>query len=143
LKEQKGVSPVVGTILLIAVTVALAAVVATLVGGLGGGAIAPTATLNVTAKYVDNTHVKITITHNGGDALALDKINIIADDGAETQASTLLATGTSNSLTVGHSVTLENYIVTSINVNDTISVKLIHTPSSQMIFNKSDVLVSA
>jgi flagellin-like protein len=49
-KEIRGVSPVVGTILLIAITVALAAVVATLVSGLGGRGAPPSAMLTVTAE---------------------------------------------------------------------------------------------
>ena len=54
--EQKGVSPVVGTILLIAITVALAAVVATLVSGLGGRGTPPSAMLTVVADENENAN---------------------------------------------------------------------------------------
>jgi len=141
LKGEKGVSPVVGTILLIAVTVALAAVVATLVGGLGGGAVPPSATLNVTAKFnsADNT-VTLTITHNGGDSLVASDIRLIADDGdAEPYEEKLNDMGAPATLTVGHSYELENYNITDLGTGATISVKLIHIPSNQQIYSKSNV----
>ena len=60
--DKKGVSPVVGTILLIAITVALAAIVATLVSGLGGRGTPPSAMLQVTA--VDNLDNKVILTNS-------------------------------------------------------------------------------
>ena len=65
--EEKGVSPVVGTILLIAITVALAAVVAALVGGLGVRA------NPIVTRFVVNASVGsgvLEISHDGGDTIA-------------------------------------------------------------------------
>jgi flagellin-like protein len=82
--EQRGVSPVVGTILLIAITVALAAVVATLIGGLTVRGAPQNALLKVTAAKVDNTHYSITIEQEGGDDLVIKDLQIMADNSATT-----------------------------------------------------------
>jgi flagellin-like protein len=146
LKGEKGVSPVVGTILLIAVTVALAAVVATLVGGLGGGAVPPTPTLSITAQEnADGQRINLTIAHGGGDALTLSDIELIAED--ENAEDTTQGTLGSGTLSVGHSITVsypytDAAITTPVPVGEMISVKLIHTPSSQQIYDL-DVLVAA
>jgi len=78
--ENRAVSPVVGTILLITITVALAAVVATLVSGLGGRGTPPSAFLDVTAKVnVENNEcIDLTIIHNGGDDLVINDLKISA-----------------------------------------------------------------
>lgn len=65
--EKRGVSPVVGTILLIAITVALAAVVAALVGGLGARANPVVTSLVVEASAGSGVLV---INHDGGDTIA-------------------------------------------------------------------------
>ena len=65
---DRGVSPVIGVILMVAVTVVLAAVVGTFVLDLGqvAGGDAPSASLRVTADAPANN---LTITHAGGDGL--------------------------------------------------------------------------
>jgi len=143
--ENKGVSPVVGTILLIAVTVALAAVVATLVGGLGGGAVPPSATLNVTAKFnSDDNTVTLTITHQGGDSLVVSDLRLIADSSTASLYDKDLDLDNDNitTLTVGHSYPLDNFDAGGATSGSTISVKLIHKPSKQLIYSKSNVLLT-
>jgi len=134
----------VGTILLIAVTVALAAVVATLVGGLGAGAIPPHPTLVVTAALTDDAghkSVTITIDHRGSDSITASDIKVIADNNdsggyIEKKLSEMGVTGT---LSVGHNYTLDNYSVTDLNTGATISVTLIHIPSNQQIYANDSV----
>lgn len=65
--KERGVSPVVGTILLIAITVALAAVVAALVGGLGARAKPIVTSLVVEASTGSGV---LEISHDGGDTIA-------------------------------------------------------------------------
>lgn len=78
--NSAGVSPLIGTILLIAVTVALAAVVATLVIGLGGRGAPPFAYFTVTAKVNadNNEYIDLRITHGGGDDLKVEDLRISA-----------------------------------------------------------------
>ena len=65
--EERGVSPVIGVILMVAITVILAAVIGTFVLGLGDQVsdTAPQASFNF--EFHNNSH--FTITHEGGDAI--------------------------------------------------------------------------
>jgi flagellin-like protein len=74
--EERGVSPVIGVILMVAITVILAAVIGTFVLGLGDqvSQTAPQATLSVE----DTSSSSITIAHNGGDDLAASETTIKA-----------------------------------------------------------------
>ncbi|MBP2251169.1 flagellin-like protein [Halarchaeum solikamskense] len=77
LDDDRGVSPVIGVILMVAITVILAAVIGTFVLGLGSnvGNNAPSATFNY--DYNDSAE-NLTITHQGGDALDNSSINVTA-----------------------------------------------------------------
>ena len=74
-KDKKAVSPVIGVILMVAITVILAAVIASFVFGLGSKApkTAPQVSLQATAV----TDSKITITHQGGDSVLWNDTKII------------------------------------------------------------------
>lgn len=74
--EERAVSPVVGVALLIAIAVILAAVVGSVVLGLGtSGAEAPQASLSF-----ENSTDEVTISHNGGDSLSEDNIVVRGDN---------------------------------------------------------------
>jgi len=82
---DRGVSPVIGVILMVAVTVVLAAVVGTFVLDLGqaAGGDTPSASLRVTVDAPENN---LTITHSGGDGLLDGRTRIAVTnetDGAE------------------------------------------------------------
>ena len=67
-KNEEAVSPVIGVILMIAITVVIAAVVASFAYGIiGGVAKAPNAALVVEDARVGNTNV--TVIHHGGDTI--------------------------------------------------------------------------
>ena len=68
LKEKRAVSPVIGVILMVAITVILAAVIGTFVLGLGDqvGDTAPNANFDVD---VDDEEQNVTFTHTGGDQI--------------------------------------------------------------------------
>lgn len=68
-KNEDAVSPVIGVILMVAITVILAAVIAAFVFGLGGQQVAaPTASV-VAANNPDTTTFDLKIQHKGGDML--------------------------------------------------------------------------
>jgi len=71
--DTRAVSPVIGVILMVAITVILAAVIGTFVLGLGENVsnTTPQAQLSMSV-----TGQNITIDHNGGDAIAADTIKI-------------------------------------------------------------------
>ncbi len=63
--DEKGVSPVIGVILMVAITVILAAVIASFVFGLGSN-VPQQKTPGVLAERVDSDTVKFTLTSWGG-----------------------------------------------------------------------------
>jgi flagellin-like protein len=93
IQDEDAVSPVIGVILMVAITVILAAVIGTFVLGLGGNVeSAPQAQL--TFEYVDINdgtagNDVVEITHDGGDSITNTNIdvtiagNLAYDDGAD------------------------------------------------------------
>jgi flagellin-like protein len=74
LADDDAVSPVIGVILMVAITVILAAVIASFVLGLGGETdVAPTADFNFNYEPATNN---VTITHTGGESIRHDEIAI-------------------------------------------------------------------
>jgi len=72
--EEQAVSPVIGVILMVAITVILAAVIASFVLGLGDSQdVAPTATFDF--NY-DSDGPNVTVTHTGGDNIRSDEVYI-------------------------------------------------------------------
>jgi flagellin-like protein len=74
-KDDDAVSPVIGVILMVAITVILAAVIASFVLGLGdqAGNVAPQASLST--EY-DSTETNLTITHESGNPIVSDQIRL-------------------------------------------------------------------
>ncbi|MCS7131905.1 MAG: type IV pilin N-terminal domain-containing protein [Hadesarchaea archaeon] len=139
INDKRGVSPVVGTILLIAVTVALAAVIATIVGRIGVPAKAPYAILGVTAKdenVIDNK-VQLTIIHRGGDVLTTGELKVRAEDNGGDLTDVEMNWGIQFS--PGEEKSGWYYFVQGDNsskaVGRVIKVKIIHTPSGQLLLD--------
>lgn len=71
--DQRGVSPVIGVILMVAVTVTLAAVVSTLVLGLNNDVEA-----NPQASFgFDYSNTTLEITHEGGSTLDISRVDVL------------------------------------------------------------------
>lgn len=77
-KNDEAVSPVIGVILMVAITVILAAVIAAFVFGMGTPTKAPQASLTISSS--SNTYDYINITHRGGDAIDLAKTKAIIEN---------------------------------------------------------------
>ena len=104
--NEKAVSPVIGVILMVAITVILAAVIAAFVFGMAGN-IAKTKVVAATAQQPDATH--IVVTYQGGqDAATCVGIKwTITNPAGGSIASTLMGRATgSTALAVGKSATL-------------------------------------
>ena len=90
--EERAVSPVIGVILMVAITVILAAVIGTFVLGLGDqvGTTAPNAQFSFDQDgEAGTTGATITVTHNGGDKVPADEIKVLvagADAGTQFQS---------------------------------------------------------
>ncbi len=75
--DEEAVSPVIGVILMVAITVILAAVIAAFVFGMGTPTQAPQA--SVVISSVSASTGNITLTHRGGDSIDLFKTKAIID----------------------------------------------------------------
>ncbi|KPN31107.1 hypothetical protein SY89_01849 [Halolamina pelagica] len=105
LDDDRGVSPVIGVILMVAITVILAAVIGTFVLGLGDSLEqAPQAQLDAEAASGSDD---ILINHNGGDALAKADITIRAENSNGNNVSYSTISGWSgDEFTVGDTLTV-------------------------------------
>ena len=117
--DDRGVSPVIGVILMVAITVILAAVIGTFVLGLGGsvGESAPTASIDSEVTSDD----KITFTHRGGDRVANESIEIVTSNST---AVPLDDTNTDTDLTVG-STSTATIATDSLSSGDTATITLV------------------
>ena len=99
-KDERGVSPVIGVILMVAITVILAAVIGTFVLGLGDQ-IGGSATAGVTVDGDNTTDVTITLTNTG----TADRVTVRDSNGdALSPAITLNKTGATGKVnTTAHS----------------------------------------
>ena len=150
-KNEDAVSPVIGVILMVAITVILAAVIAAFVFGLGGSqAAAPTASI-VVANSPDTANVvDLKIQHKGGDLLKGGdwKLSIVPNGDAPvfvtSQSGSDLAVGAQ---IITHNTTVNSTIIMVTNMNVTYTsgtpetwtagskydVKLVHVPSNAML----------
>ena len=80
LEDDDAVSPVIGVILMVAITVILAAVIASFVLGLGPGEAQPSASFNF-EEDVDSSGGTVTVTHDSGDSIPADVLYIRGDNG--------------------------------------------------------------
>lgn len=123
--EDRAVSPVIGVILMVAITVILAAVIGTFVIGIGDDVeAAPQAQLSI-ENAGDNESV--TISHNGGDSIDGDTLRVTAD-GNNTDTDVF-----SDEFTVGDSVDVNVTEADGISDGDTVEVTVIHDPSDSIL----------
>ncbi len=169
LRDEKGVSPVIGVILMVAITVILAAVIASFVFGLGSKAPknAPQASLvayaydNKTKYGSDDLKGKtdvIVIEHQGGENIPWADIKVIVE--GSTNKSSLTSNdklhikyvdSTSNNKSGWYQdeitsneffepgeklvIGFNNSAFSHFGAGDSVTIKVLHTPSNQMILS--------
>jgi len=120
LNDDNAVSPVIGVILMVAITVILAAVIASFVLGLGDQAqnTTPTASFNFDwddstsstsdlKNTSDSSGSELTITHDSGDDLESENLEIKDDDGQSVSPFTgTVSAGTSVTIGAGNDDTV-------------------------------------
>lgn len=157
--DDRAVSPVIGVILMVAITVILAAVIGTFVLGLGesAGQAAPQATLSLSAASGAGNTGTVTLEHNGGDALHSDRTKVVVESSASGTTTfdagtvspddvfsvgtttTIDITGTDDTLnwnTESGSVSGANAAVNSLPSGSTVTVKLIDTETQKVIYER-------
>ena len=114
LTEDRAVSPVIGVILMVAITVILAAVIGTFVLGLGEGVqTTPQAKFNF--DY-NESGSELTITHDGGDAITSDNLEVVGN-GSTTTWTAAADAGSAVEVAAGSSA-----LVTDVQSDETIRV---------------------
>ncbi|WP_256402600.1 type IV pilin [Halorubrum salinum] len=136
--DDRAVSPVIGVILMVAITVILAAVIGTFVLGLGDqlGDTAPQASFDVdeaTANTADG-NVSLTLTKTGGQDLDARDL-VLSVDG--TRSNNSVESGlSSNTWQTGQAVRFtDEGDATSYNSGERVTVRLIHDPSGNAIYS--------
>jgi len=121
LDDDRGVSPVIGVILMVAITVILAAVIGTFVLGLGDSLEqAPQAQMDVEATATEG---EFTLSHNGGDTIAWEDLTVNVDSGSITQVTT-------GEFSVGNSHTFDTGLTGD---NNDVTVTVVHGPSESIL----------
>jgi flagellin-like protein len=154
-KNEDAVSPVIGVILMVAITVILAAVIAAFVFNLGGSQEkAPTSSI-VVANNPDTPEADLKISHKGGDMLKGGdwKVSVVKVGNAPVYNSSLSITGGGGDFSVGGLIlvnTTISVITKGFEANNTIlyggsglslnrtekyDIKLVHIPSSAMLID--------
>jgi len=132
LDDDRGVSPVIGVILMVAITVILAAVIGTFVLGLGDSLEqAPQSQLSVDAT---DTTGEVDISHNGGDALDPSNLRVNSPD-ADTQPTVGTWGDGSGDFGVGEVVTIDFTDTNDQGAERT--VQIIHEPSDSIIVEQT------
>ncbi|MGA2121936.1 MAG: type IV pilin N-terminal domain-containing protein [Methanoregula sp.] len=127
-KNEEAVSPVIGVILMVAITVILAAVIAAFVFGMAGN-ISKTKVIAATAQKP--TATTITVTYQGGqDAASFTGANVTVTDSAATPGTITYSTAVNGlgwlSTSVGNSITAtdttaygaKSHVTVTANFND-------------------------
>jgi len=156
-KNEDAVSPVIGVILMVAITVILAAVIAAFVFNLGGSQVkAPTSSI-VAANNPDTGTVDLKISHKGGDLLKAGEWKIsVVDAATGATANYVTANSSSGEYSVGSQITVTNVTTgcgganncsvssSALNIFATqpalttglkYDVKLVHIPSNAMLID--------
>lgn len=145
LQENRAVSPVIGVILMVAITVILAAVIGTFVLDLGNrmGQDTPQASINVDLNAANN---EVTLVHNGGDTLHSDSTKVVIEVGGSTLTES--PTATDSTFSVGDSATWSDsgspssswseysgMLSSGFDTGDVVTVKIIDTDAQQIIYD--------
>lgn len=132
--DDRAVSPVIGVILMVAITVILAAVIGTFVLGLGDslGDNQPSAQLSATIED-DSDNKSVVIEHNGGDSIDPETLRVIVEDEDNNQVE---ATNQfTDTFSVGDSESGTFEVNGSAGVS--IQIRVIHVPSDSIILDRT------
>jgi len=133
LDDDRGVSPVIGVILMVAITVILAAVIGTFVLGLGDSLQqAPQAQLSVDSGNSSSFNVS----HDGGDSIAAGDLQVFVNDSSD-DFTAVTSFGSGDEFSVGSSATIgsEDGELEAFGAGDDVRVRVIHTPSESIILD--------
>jgi flagellin-like protein len=145
-KNEEGVSPVIGVILMVAITVILAAVIAAFVFGMGPPESGPTASLAI-SDHTDALpataladHGLIVVQHRGGDSITLSEFKVgVKGPGENTYIDCNDSSSTYYLSLIGPFIVGDEMIITTDTKTSsntgTYSVQVIHIPTSTFLLD--------
>jgi flagellin-like protein len=129
------VSPVIGVILMVAITVILAAVIASFVLGLGDQAQQATPQASFSFEYSEGSPNTLDVTHDGGDSIQANELHIRGSTTAnsgdsidKTWAEISSSLATTNDVTAGNSVSIDNTLSGVSTLNGEYDVRVVYEP---------------
>jgi flagellin-like protein len=136
-KNEEGVSPVIGVILMVAITVILAVVIATFVFGMGGSLNEAPPTVSITAQNnAADTTLDLKITHSGGELLKGSEWKIsVVDEGASPE---YVVSTSGDDFQVGGQINMNGTIDSSQSTFDFTTFSWTYAPSTSFDFNTGD-----
>ena len=135
--DDRAVSPVIGVILMVAITVILAAVIGTFVLGLGDslGDNQPTAQIDASIDDSNPGSPSLEIEHAGGDSIDTNALRVVVDDqSADTTADNSSVFPTR--FGVGDTETADFSGGGNQSVRD-VRIRIIHTPSDSVLVDQT------
>ena len=136
--EERAVSPVIGVILMVAITVILAAVIGAFVLGIGGDQEqTPQASisLDLDSDTDGSGEIAIEITHNGGQTIELDDVGLSINgsfsDGIDDFGS-VSDVDEGDTLSSGESIEITQDEIDD-NLNEDATVRFVHRPSGGVL----------
>ena len=137
--DERAVSPVIGVILMVAITVILAAVIGAFVLGIGGDQEStPQASisLDLDPDADSDGDVAVEIAHNGGQTLELEDVGMSVNGSFSDGVDPLSDTG-SETLSSGETLDIEvgtgDGDVSEDDINEDTTVRIVHQPSGGVI----------
>jgi len=125
--DEKGVSPVIGVILMVAITVILAAVIASFVFGMASVAPAAPPSVHLTARTGSGAGA-VEIKHMGGDPINCTEIIVLVNGKSDTNNYGFNC-GNDKVLSVGESETIN----TGADAGKSVEITLVHTKTNKPI----------
>ncbi|RAW46906.1 hypothetical protein DQW50_00495 [Halorubrum sp. 48-1-W] len=135
--DDRAVSPVIGVILMVAITVILAAVIGTFVLGLGDslGDSQPSAQIDVSIDDSDPAAPDLEIEHAGGDSIDSDALRVVVDDQSSSNTSENTSVFPSR-FGVGDTETADLSTTGSEELRD-VRVRIIHKSSDSVLVDRT------
>ena len=148
--EDRAVSPVIGVILMVAITVILAAVIGTFVLGLTDEVNQTAPTASFTVDGVDADQDNVTVRHEGGDTIEADETTFIIENGSDSDryaasendeqpidtTNEIVFNQTDGELVIEDTVINGNGDGTLIETDDKVTVTLIDEASGEIIWER-------
>ena len=128
--QERAVSPVIGVILMVAITVILAAVIGAFVLGLGDDVSQTTPSANFDFDFESDSDFDVTATHDGGDSIPENDELILTDGSSEEPFTTPVSAGESATLSDVDGETTVRVIWTSANGDSSATLARATTPST-------------